>query len=198
MIRLFLLVLSVFTFLGCSVSMPVTEYRLNTNLPAIEIQGDKCIDKSIKISKPFCTTSLESVQMSYMQGSNKMYTYSQSLWADSPTSAIGDQIVKVLRDTKLFKSVQSSKSRTKDDLIMETNIEDFIQYFDEDVKESYVEASLNFTIIDAKENIVISTKNFKSSVKTKSLDANGGVEALNKALSIILLDSSLWLGDMCR
>jgi cholesterol transport system auxiliary component len=184
-------------FLGCSVSKPVTEFRLNTNLPKIDIKSEKCLSKTIKVSQPFCEKSLETLQMNYMHGKNKMYEYTESSWADSPSNAIGYEVVKALREMDIFKSVQSSKSRSKAEYILETSINDFVQYFDEDLKESYASVVINFTIIDSKKDEVIATKKFQSTIKSSSLDAKGGVEALNKSLSEVLKESSIWFGEMC-
>jgi ABC-type uncharacterized transport system auxiliary subunit len=183
---------------GCSVTAPITEFRLNSKIPDSKIEAQLCKDKTIKVLKPFGDFSLESMQMNYMQGNNKIFSYSQSMWAESPSNEIGNEIVKVLRESTLFKSVRGYKSRAEVDLVLETGIYEFIQVFDESLSESHANVSLNFTIINPKDNSVISTKNFKTSIKADSLDANGGVEALNKALSKILLESSFWFGEMCR
>ena len=157
-----------------------------------------CGDKNIKISKSFSTNKLYSLDMNYVQGDFKVYQYSKSIWSDSPSDAVIAEIVKFLKDTKLFQSVHTSKSRVKSDLILETNIEEFIQHFNDELDQSYVVISITFTVVDITTNKVIATKSFQAKKKSKTLDASGGVEALNKALSDILYESTYWFEEICK
>jgi cholesterol transport system auxiliary component len=135
--------------------------------------------------------------MSYAQGEYKQDNFSQSEWAESPNKAITNQIARYIQLSKLFKSTQIAKSRTKSEMVLETNIEDFMQYFSQDEKTSYANIVITFTLIDSKNNI-ISSKRFTSKVDVKTLDAEGGVEALNKALENVLVDMGNWLGESCQ
>ena len=192
-----LVILISFLVSGCFVTQPpITEYMLNVKLPKQNFKSD--CKRSIKISKCFVNAKLKTLNMNYAQGDKKVYMYSQSMWAELPSEAITAKIVKLLQDKKLFKIVQTSKSRGITDLILETNVDDFMQYFDNDLKISYAKVSITFTLIDAKTNKLIASKNFKSNVMSSSLDALGGVDALGKALSNILLENSIWLTKVCR
>jgi cholesterol transport system auxiliary component len=197
--RIFGLVLIVLLFSACStVHPPVTEYRLNLNMPKNIQTQSGCSDKSLKVAQAFSSTSLMTLNMNYVEGSMKQFAYSQAQWSVSPNDAITSEIIEMLRETKLFKSVQVSKSRSKSDMILEINIEDFTQYFSNDFDNSYGNAVVTLTLIDSKSSKVIATKTFNSKVDAKTLDAEGGVHSLSSALSDILKQSSVWFNEVCK
>ena len=197
--RYIVLVFLGLVFAGCTIKeLPITEYKIDIDIPIKKSISKECKTKSLKISQGFSNTKLKTLNMNYAQGKNKIYTYTQSIWAEAPNEAITSEVLKMLRDKQIFKTVQSSKSRLKSDLILEITIERFMQSFDEDLKNSYADIFLNFTIIDANTNKVVSSKSFKAKEISNTLDAIGGVKALNQALSRVLSDSMDWFEEVCR
>ncbi|MBU1659640.1 membrane integrity-associated transporter subunit PqiC [bacterium] len=199
MIKIILAVMAIFLLTGCTTSRPpVTEYAMNVHLPKINLDKGVCAEKSIKIAHAFSRNNLISLQMHYALGEHKQFSYSESQWTDSPSSLVSLELSRFIRETNLFKNVQIAKSRTKSDWILETNIEDFMQYYNEDASSSYVNAVIIFTLIDTSNNRVIASKTFNSKIQTKSLDAEGGVKALNEALLNIFSQSAPWFGGVCK
>lgn len=196
--RVVLIILVLFLS-GCTTIKPsVAQYNividdLNINGSALGFK-----ERSLKISKAFASSSLSSHRMEYMDSQRRVFAYSQSQWQESPSVMIESILLKSIRETGLFKSVHPSKSRIKSDFVLETNIEKFMQFFSEDLKESHVEVVLNLSLIDAKTNSVFKSKTFRSKVETKSLDASGGAEAFKSALFEIMLQNIEWLDGVCR
>lgn len=195
-----LIVFFTLIFSGCITTKvpPKSEYRINTSMLAEKSDAQKCKDKSIKIAQAFSTSTLMSNQMMYAIGDSKQSVYSQSLWAQTPNSVISAKFVKLIRETELFKNVQISKSRSSNDFLLEINIEDFMQYFNEESTSSYASISLSVTAIDMKSNSVIATNTFTSKVAIDTLDAEGGVEGLSKSLNNILHDTDIWMNGVCQ
>jgi cholesterol transport system auxiliary component len=164
----------------------------------VSLVDSTCKSKSIKIAQAFSSTPLMSTKMGYVLKNNKVHSYSQALFSDTPNRAITSEILKDIRNSKLFKFVLNSKTRGNTDLILETNIEDFIQYYGDDLSSSYVIVSINFTIIDLATNTVIDAKTFKAKVTTTSQNAMGGAKALNKALSLVLSQNRTWISEICK
>ncbi len=199
MMKYIFLAIFVLMVSGCSTTQPpVTEYRINATLSEQKRDVRGCLDKSIKVAQAFSSSSLMSQDMNYGLGKSKQYVYSQSQWADVPNRALTSEIVKLLREIKLFKNIQIAKSRSKSNLILETYIEDFKQYFNDDSSSSYANVVVSLGILDAKSNKIVASKTFQSKVDVKSLDAGGGVEALNEALSQVLGQSAEWFEDVCK
>ena len=199
MLRLTLTALFLFLLLGCSTTKPpVTEYKIALKTPQSNSLSSGCRDKSLKVSQAFSPSSLMSLQMNYVQDESKIYAYSQAQWNNSPNQEVSIVIVKTLRESELFKNTQSSKSRSKSDLILEINIEDFMQYFSKDLTESYSNVVITLTLIDAQSSRVIASKTFSAKMDASSLDASGGVKALDAALQDVLSQSIVFLNEVCQ
>lgn len=195
----FFTVIAVLLFSGCStVTPPVTEYRVQSSNIFLDLNSSKCSDKSLKVSEAFSSSALMSLDMNYATSVNKQFSYSQSQWALSPNSSITSAIVKLMRDINVFKTVQISKSRTRNDMVLEISIDDFMQYFTKENKQSFVNVRITLTLIDSKNLVATATKTFEVKLDSKTLDSEGGVEALNIALDKILLQSAKWIGGVCR
>lgn len=197
--KLILLNLITFLLLGCSTNTPaVSEYRINVPQTTTAFEQTGCKEQSLKIAQAFSSSSLMTHNMNYGQGTHKQYKFTESEWAESPNRAISAEILQYIKATELFKNVQTFKSRSRNGLLLETNIEEFMQYFTEDEKESFVKAKINLTLLDAKESKVLATKTFSSTVKVDALSADAGVIALNKALENILEEFGKWLSGICE
>ena len=197
--QLLLIVFITFILTGCSITTPaVSEYRINVLPAATAFSQTGCKEESLKVAQAFSSSSLMSHEMNYGQGLHKQYKFTQSQWAESPNRAISSEILEYIKLTKLFKNVQISKSRTRNGLLLETNIEDFMQYFSEDEKESSVRVRINLTLIDVKTSSVLATKTFESKIEVDSVNADAGVVHLNIALQNILNESGQWLDEVCK
>lgn len=189
----------VFLLGGCGTKVPnMAEYRLDTNPSQKVYEQNVCKQSSLKVQKAFSSTTLMTREMKYMKGTFLQKSYSQSQWVSSPNKIITKEILKYVESTELFNTVQVANSRTKSDLVLETHIEEFIQYFSEDEKSSYVQVVINFTLSKNKNRKILDSRTFETQVDVKTLDAKGGVVALNQALEKILDDMGLWLGESCR
>lgn len=197
--KFYILIGLLFLFSGCSTTVPaVVKYKISSGINLDKKENTSCSSKNAKVSLAFSNSSLISKDMSYVKGDSKVYKYSESAWLDNPNSAVSNELTKMLRNIEIFKNVQESKSRSRADLIIETNLEDFMQYYSEDLRESYSIVQINISIIDYKTSKVISSKTISSKVKAKTLDADGGVDALNMALKDVLSKSSEWFVEVCK
>jgi len=199
---MFKIIVAIFMILvvaGCTVVKPhISEYRINTTLQSNNIDKGQCSDKSLKVAKAFSSNALMSVDMNYAIGEYKSDVFTQSQWAQTPNRAITAQVLKMLQDSKLFKTVQIFKSRSKNGLILETNIEEFMQYFSVEKNSSIAKVVISTTLIDARTNTVLESKTFSKNVEVESLNAEGGVIALNAGLSEVLIKQREWLGEVCK
>ncbi|MDQ7042440.1 MAG: ABC-type transport auxiliary lipoprotein family protein [Sulfurimonas sp.] len=193
------LIVLVLFLVGCTVtSPPIAEYTLSPEIRLQKHTSKLCKEKSLKVGQAFSSNSLMSKKMSYMQAEYEESVFTQSEWVRTPNKAISDILLKSIRDSGLFKNVSSYKSRVKADLLLEAHIEKFIQYFKDDNKKSYVEVVMTLNLLNAKDSKSIAHSTFSVKVDTKSVDAKGGVIALNTALSKILLETNNWLAGVCR
>jgi cholesterol transport system auxiliary component len=186
-------------FIGCTPTVPtVTEYRIKTDTTNINYKADGCKNSSIKVSNANAPKSLLTQKMSYGVGEHKQFVYSQSQWSESPAKIVSSEMVKYLRASKLFKSVQNSKSRSIDNYFLEITVEDFMQYFSEDKLNSYVNVSLSLNLIDLRTRKTLATQTFNTKVRLDKLNAEGGVSGLKSALETTLAKSLTFFNEMCN
>ena len=186
---------------GCSVvkQPPVTKYAIELAVPLDEQKAsDGCLSRSLKVAQVFSPTIFMSDDMQYREGKNKQYAYSQSEWFESPNRALTTEFTEALREVKIFKNVQGFKSEGRTDWLLEITLEDFMQYFDKDIAKSYVKVKYNLTFIDTKTSKVIASKTFERTHDAATLDASGGVIALNEALREAFVESMNWINEICR
>lgn len=195
----FIFLLSIFIFVGCTIKNPhISEYRVLTMHNSDSYHSNGCKDKSLKVGKVFSSSLLSSQRMRYIKDEYKEFSFSESQWAQSPNQAISQEILKSVKGSNLFRSVNSFKSRSKSDLILESSVEEFIQYFNKDDSKSYVKVTISVSLVDISLGVVIGETTIKKVLSTDTIDANGGVKALNKALSNVLDENLEWLSGVCR
>jgi len=193
------IVLAIVLLSGCTTKVPnVTEYRISTDKIKVDSKKSSCQNISLRVNQAFSSSSLMTTKMNYAYGKYQQDSFSQSEWAESPNKAITSEVIDYVQELKLFKSVHNSKSKSKNNMMLEVNIEEFMQYFSKDEKESFANAAITFTLIDKKNGEIIDSFRSTSQVDTKTLDADGGVEALNSALAEVLNETGVWLGEVCK
>ena len=187
-------------FSGCvTTKVPAkSEYRINSQIEVSKNDAQNCKEKSLRVAQAFSSSTFMSNNMMYALGDLKQYAYAESLWAENPNTVITSKFFRLIRETELFKSVQISKSRSRNDYILEINIEDFMQYFNPQSTHSYANVSISVTLIDVKSNRAFATHSFNEKVDAKSLNAEGGVAALTIALNNILKDTNTWITGVCK
>lgn len=198
---LFVLVGIIVFFGGCSIksSPPVDEYTivLKQKLESVKASS-KCQDKSVKLLEPFGAYAYTTNDLHYVVLPNQENRYNLSTWSQSVAGTLYGEVLRAVAKSGLFRSVTNYSSVAKSDYILEMEINDFKQYFSSDLKRSYVVADLTFTLVENRHFKVVAQKEFTKKVQTKSLDAKGGVDALNDAFNEIVPEVLAWLSGVCR
>ena len=194
-----LVYLMIFLFSGCAVKTPyVVEYKIDYAAEKSTVMDSQCKEKSVKIIQAFSSPLFRSQKMSYVIGNYEVANYNESQWVLSPNKAITMKIENMLESSHIFKTVQSAKSRAKTDFVIETDIEDFLQYFSEDNKKSVVKVKISMTLIEYATSNIVASETFTQEMKVEQLNALGGVNALNKTLNELLQKANIWLVKVCK
>ncbi len=138
-------------------------------------------DKTLKIALPKSTKEIRKNKILYAKTAHQREAYAYSHWSDTPNHMIEQFLVTLLNQNRLFKAVIPATSEAKSEWILESNIEDFYQSFDKE-NQSFGVIKIRFFLINQKDREVISKHFFSTKVPASSLDAEGGVKALNDAL----------------
>ncbi len=150
------------------------------------------IDKTLKISLPKSTKEIRKNKILYAKTAHQREAYAYSLWSDTPNRMIEQFLVTLLNQNRLFKAVIPASSEAKSEWLLESTIEDFYQSFDKD-NHSFGVVKIRFFLINQKDKKMISKHFFSTKVPAPSLNAEGGVKALNDALLQIGAELTNWL-----
>ena len=197
--KIILIALIAVIFSGCTVTTPnKLAYRITPLMDVNSIQKSTCKNKSLKVSQAFSASNLMSTKMNYTSDEQQEFTYTESEWSRSPSHSITAALLTSIRSTNLFKTVNNYKSRSRSNLILETNIEEFIQHYEEDNSKSFVKIAISFSLIDAKSSKTLDSQTVIVELDVESLNAKGGVVGLNTALGEVLQKNNEWLGSVCK
>lgn len=174
----------------------LNEFIIHPDVSVTSANNEAFKDKTLKVENSYSSSSLKSRNMYYVEDETKQYHYAESQWAEAPNSMINKEILDMLRKMKLFGFIQTQHSKVLSNFNLETNIDEFRQYFVEGDAKSYVVATITFTLIDNKIHKIVANQTFTSRQKVDKLNASEGVKALNTALSEVLNSAAIWLKEI--
>ncbi len=192
------LIITLLLLTGCSKTLsPITAYTIDPSMHESKYSS-VCKGKTLRVGKVFTSQNLMLKQMKYASNDYKQFSYTESKWANIPSKAISRALLRSIRDAKIFDSVSSYRSHTRDDLLLETNVYNFMQYYSEKEKKSYVDVTFSLSLVDTQKAKTLHSVVIKREVESKTLDAEGGVIALNEALESVLEETNRWLSESCK
>ena len=199
--RVFLYSLVLLLFAGCSLqtTIPVkTQYKLQIPSQTQEYNATACKDDVLGLRNVVSYDPIMDRSIYYQVGELNIATYSESNWEAAPFKTVGLSLISSIRGSKIFKDAFLSSSFVKPDIILEYNVGEFIQHFSEDMKSSYATVNIHFALIKSKDSKLLYSTTIEKRVPASSLDALGGVKALQSALNDVLMQTNLWLNARCQ
>lgn len=186
--------------LGCSIrNVPaVNEFTLTGKNEGFQTSANNCKDKSIKILDPFASNKYSINDLYYVILPYEENRYIQSAWVEPVSTMLYNEILKAVRESRLFGYVSNYSSLSRGEYLLEIEINDFKQYFMPDKKRSYVVSDITFTLIKSNGLKPIAQQEVYKKIKTDSLNAIGGVEALNRAQQETIEKMIKWLDRTCQ
>jgi len=200
MIKVFILaIVGLMLFSGCSTKVAsITEYKLSTPRKVESLSSNSAKKTTLKVLDAYAKEQLMQSSMYYGVGKLHLYRYNESSWLIAPNKAITQKLMLMLEDTNTFSSVVSEHSRARTDKILEIEVEDFMHYFAEDEKSSFVNIAFRLTLIDRESSTIIASQSFKARDSVATQNAQGGVETLDTLLNTLLQKSTKWLAKTCQ
>lgn len=182
-------------FGGCAaITVPaIDSYTINT-LCEIEQSSEKkaSFSKVLKVSMPKSTTAIMSRHILYQEKEFSQNSYARSGWIDTPNKMLGSLFLSCINKSSIFKAVLPSHSRGKSDFLLESTLSKFHHHINSDGS-SEGRVRIEYYLIETKSGQVVATNEFFSNVSSKTLDAKGGVRALNDASKSVALSLTRWL-----
>ncbi|HEX5670845.1 MAG TPA: ABC-type transport auxiliary lipoprotein family protein, partial [Sulfuricurvum sp.] len=118
------------------------------------------------------------------------YLYSQ--WNDTPSAMIDRYISTSLDESQLFSSLIPKTSTLQSDLLLESSLSSFYHRIHENkTSDGYLD--ITYFLVDQKTKKMVAHKRFVITVPSQSLDAHGGITALNEATHELSNQCIEWL-----
>lgn len=178
-------------FAGCSTKMaPQKIYTLQT--PEVNTaykKSDK--NKTIMVMQPQSLKEVMSQKMRFSYSSTEQGAYLNSKWSNDLGKLFQGTLIYTLQSSGMFKGVVSYASTAQADYRLESTIFDFSHHVRDNASHAIV--SIQFTLVSTHTGKLVKSRRFSYSEATKTTDAEGYVEATNRALGRLSSDLLLWL-----
>jgi len=125
-----------------------------------------------------------SVGIVYTRESQRISTYANSVWVDTPARMLMLMMVAAIESTSAFPAVVNAPSAARADIELDTEILRLQQDFSS--QPSRVRFSLRASLVDSVTRRVLASEQFDAVVDSTSEDARGGVVAAHAAVRIVL------------
>lgn len=193
MIQTTVLLLSALLFFGCStITTPsITRYTLLLQDSSTTHASDQT-SYTLKLSNTKAPYSLSSKSLLYLKDPQEIGTYLYSQWNDAPSALIDSYIATSLGESQLFTNLLPKSSTLQSDLLLESSLSSFYHRIHENkTSDGYID--ITYMLIDQKTKKMVANKRFVITAPAQSLDAKGGVTALNAATHELSIQSIAWL-----
>jgi len=192
MIKVFTTVTAIFLS-GCigTTQAPMKDYTFQCNDVDIKTSSKPKYDKILKIALPNSLSALSRRSIVYSLHGSKIGNYAYSQWIDTPSELLQNIFLRTLTASNLFKAVLSPASSAKSDLLLESEILQFIH----DVEKKSVKIKIFMVLLDQRSKTLIKSKLFSYEQKVEEQSAKGAVDAFNIVLAQLQNELLLWLEE---
>ncbi|SFP26411.1 ABC-type transport auxiliary lipoprotein family protein [Hydrogenimonas thermophila] len=192
----FLIIVFLLSIGGCAVKKvpPTQSYIIDPHTPKIEKSIKKPKFHTIKVTIANIGRLSQTHNIYYRNKNFILQPYAYGKWYDSLGNMIKAKLIEALQQTNIASNVIGSSANIKSEMILEISILDFVQDFSKG-EPSTVHISWLATLIQIKDDQVVKSKHFKTTIKSTSENAKGGVVAFNQGTNIIVNEIAKWLLD---
>lgn len=173
---------------------PISTYSLNQDLGVVHssTNTEQRTNSILMIGRIRSTHAFSGTDIIYTDARYGQNSYAYSRWSDSPTTMLLHNFQEALDKNGRYMAVVPYSSQSKSDLLLESTLFDFSHSINDDGSSDGI-LRMRFNLIDNKTKRVIASRDFVSSVPASKQNAQGAVEALNKATILVTQDLIDWL-----
>ncbi len=184
--------LIIISLMGCTKLPKLESY--NIDIPHIKSkQKGQYKSKIIKVAYPKSLKESISQNMDFTYSSSERGSYQNSQWSNNLILLIQGSIIELLANSHIYKAVIPITSTVSEDYILESTVYAF--YHDLKNSKSKAIVSIEYRVIDSRDNTLIKTKRFSYSEDTPTINAKGYASATNRAMERLGGDLLVWLGN---
>ncbi len=194
--KLFLTIVFLVSISGCAVKRvpPTQSYIIDPHTPKIEKTIQKPKFHTIKVTIANIGRLSQTHNIYYRNKNFILQPYAYGKWYDSLGNMIKSKLIEAIQKTNIASNVVGSSANIKSEMILEISILDFVQDFSKG-EPSSVHISWLVTLIRTKDDQVVKSKHFETTVKTPAENSKGGVIAFNQGTNILVKQILKWLLD---
>lgn len=176
---------------GCSTKMsPQKIYTLQT--PEVNSAYKKSYkNKTIMVMQPQSLKESMSQKMRFSYSPTEQGAYLNSKWSNDLGKLVQGTLIYTIQSSGMFKGVVSYGSTAQADYRLESTVFDFSHHVRG--RASHAIVSIQFILVSTHTGKLIKSKRFSYSEATKTTNAEGYVEATDRALERLSKDLLLWL-----
>ena len=192
--KLFLTIVFLVSISGCAVKRvpPTQSYIIDPHTPKIEKTTKKPKFSTIKVTIANIGRLSQTHNIYYRNKNFILQPYAYGKWYDSLGNMIKAKLIEAIQKTNIASNVVGSSANIKSEMILEISILDFVQDFSNG-EPSSVHISWLATLIRTKDDQVVKSKHFETTVKATAENSKGGVVAFNQGTNILVKQILEWL-----
>ncbi len=169
---------------ACQTAPYKTEYTLGSDLTANVPVSQKQKPYSVIVNDVKTFGSGAEVNMTYTRTPNVIEAYTKSEWVEPPVLLIKTALTNALIASNNYQDVLMSPTSIMSPYRIDAVIQNMQQVFVGD--KSYIELSLMVRLVDTVNQKLVFSKIYSTTEAVETLNAEGGVEAYNKAMKKLL------------
>ncbi len=172
---------------ACSSGPPPTTFDLTA--PRQKVRGGS-VEGQVAVAEPVAIQVFEAERILVKDAANSVSFLGGGQWADRLPRLIQARIVQTFENASRRKAVSRAGDRVTADYLLTTEIRAF--QIDAAVGEAVVEISAK--VVEDRSGRIINGRVFTARVPVAAIDAPNATQALDRALSVVLLDMVRWVG----
>src|SRR4051812_26177323 len=172
---------------ACASSPPPMTFDLTA--PRQKVRGGS-VEGQVAVAEPVAIQVFEAERILVKDAANAVSFLGGGQWADRLPRLIQARIVQTFENASRLKAVSRTGDRITADYLLSTEIRAF--QIDAAVGEAVVEISAK--VVDDRSGRIANARVFTARVPVAAVDPANVAQALDRALSIVLLDIVRWVG----
>lgn len=157
--------------------------------PRQKVRGGS-VEGQVAVAEPVAIQVFEAERILVKDAANAVSFLGGGQWADRLPRLVQARIVQTFENASRLKAVSRSGERITADYLLTTEIRAF--QVDATTNEAFVELSAK--VVDDRSGRIINARVFSGRVPVAAVDAPNAAQALDRALSLVLLDIVRWVG----
>jgi len=182
---------------GClptSPNVPPQQYFvLDSPAKAGTTQRAAPLNRALLIGPTSASPFYDTQNLVYTRAAGQRAYYQFAAWTERPGRRFAELLMRRLEARGGFKSVASTTSGVKGDLVLNTRLEEFYQ--DVSANPGSVRIEVYAELVDHVERSVVARRRFSQNAPADGANAAAAVTAFNRALSGLLDELSAWVEE---